>query len=136
MKYVLVSLIALFIFSFSAFSQDEGKIGVGASFGTNLVVSSSQSNPIIYNSMIYVPINMSGFRLEPFLMINTSSNKYQVEGQPNTYERSMTGITFGSGFFFLMRANKSVVPYLGLRVGYGTNSSKSKSQYSDSIEKN
>ena len=131
MKIVIAGLIALFIITSSAFSQDDNKIGVGASYGMNLVIEDGPT-PVINFSTIYVPINMSGFRLEPFLMFFTSSSSYQMEGQTSTSERSFTGLTFGSGFFYLMKSNKSAVPYLGLRVGYGSNSSKTKSGSSES----
>ncbi|MBI5324958.1 MAG: hypothetical protein HZB41_06765 [Ignavibacteriae bacterium] len=129
MKILFVCLFALLFITTSAFSQDENKIGVGASYGMNLVLSDG-AVPMINMSMIYVPINMSGFRIEPFLMLFTSSRSYQFEGQSNKSESSYTGLTIGSGFFYLMKSNKSTTPYLGLRVGYGSNSSKTPGQFS------
>ncbi|OGU13039.1 MAG: hypothetical protein A2X61_03500 [Ignavibacteria bacterium GWB2_35_12] len=131
MKNAFVCLIALFILSVSAFSQDDSKIGVGVSYGVNLIIGINGPVPLINYSMIYVPINFSGFRLEPFIMYFNSSLSSQVEEVTYQTERKLSSFTFGSGFFYLLKANKSVVPYLGLRIGYGSNSSTYKSQYSD-----
>lgn len=132
MKKFTLGIFILCLFSQVAFARDGSNVGIGASYGVNLVVG--EAGPVMLNlSYFYLPINASAsFRIEPFFMIYNESKTTQTQGSSLKSESSTTGINIGGGFFYLFQGNKSLVPYLGLRIGYGSTSGSAKTGNSSS----
>ncbi|MBM2816312.1 MAG: hypothetical protein HW421_3074 [Ignavibacteria bacterium] len=132
MKKLLVLTATVLLLVIQAYSQNEVRIGIGASFGMNFVISSDGPAGLLNLSQFYVPINFTkNFRCEPFFYYYNSNSAYQTETGSKKIEKDETGIALGTGIFYCFDANKSTVPYLGLKFGYGSNSSSSNASSSD-----
>lgn len=112
MKRLLLFLLALLFAGSTASAQDSNNVGLGVSLSSSSIISGIEGGieSILSPVSFYVPISLSGFRIEPEVGL------FRTDESDDTGSYTQTVLQIGTGIF-LTRQHEQTLYYFGGRVG-------------------